>query len=101
MQRIAKTDQNDAAPAVENLAPCFGLSRETVRRSGGPPWGGDVTAAYGDDERSLGDRNATNLEHQEECSFLKKRTKRLLCPCPPHDTGSGRQHGGCWDIKVF
>ncbi len=35
------------------------------------------------------------------CSFLKKRTKRLLCPCSCNVAGHGRRVGSRGEIKVF
>jgi hypothetical protein len=38
-------------------------------------------------------KNKVNQRHKEECSFLKKRTKRLLCLRQRMDPGHGRRGG--------
>jgi hypothetical protein len=41
------------------------------------------------------------LKAREDCSFLKKRTKRLLLLRGAHDPGLGRQRATGGGIKVF
>jgi hypothetical protein len=45
--------------------------------------------------------NEINRLKQERCSFLKKRTKRLLLRRPRKDPGHGRIGGSGGEIKVF